>query len=352
MFWGIEISKVPVKVTPAFDLHITTACLSAVAKDTGRNVIQVKYDGKTYSLCSLKLGGIEHSTLDTIFEEGKEIEFSVSGNNTICLTGYFVDSMFGEDEEGNEEDDDEEEEGEEDEDEEMEGEDEDDEEEDEEEEDEEDDEDDEVEAALEQQILEQALKRKAQIEADKNKQQKKPKQEEPVKQTTPVKQQTPPAKPATPVTAKQTTPTKPATNAVAKQATPTKPVEAAAKPVAAEKKKPVSSIVTLPSGLQYEDIVVGSGPSPKSGKKVSVKYIGKLTNGKTFDSSLRTPFSFRIGIREVIRGWDIGVASMKVGGKRRLTIPSDLAYGKSGAPPTIPPNATLIFDVELVSCAQ
>ncbi|KAN0048120.1 hypothetical protein ACTA71_002515 [Dictyostelium dimigraforme] len=350
MFWGIEISKVPVKFTPAFDLHITTACLSAVAKDTGRNVLQVKYDGKTYSLCSLKLNSTEHSTLDTNFEEGKEIEFSVSGNNTICLTGYFVDSMFGDEEQGDEEDDeeeeDEEEEGMEEDDEEEE-----DEEEEDEEEEEDDEEDDEINKELEKQILEQALKRKAQIEADKNKQQKKPKQEEPVKQTTPVKpaspapaKQTTPVKPASPAPAKQTTPTKQA-------ATPTKPVEAAAKPVA-EKKKPTSSVVTLPSGLQYEDLVVGNGPSPKSGKKVSVKYIGKLTNGKTFDSSLRTPFSFRIGIREVIRGWDIGVASMKVGGKRRLTIPSDLAYGKSGAPPTIPPNAALIFDVELVSCAQ
>ncbi|KAM9990604.1 hypothetical protein ACTFIY_006644 [Dictyostelium cf. discoideum] len=351
MFWGIEISKVPVKFTPAFDLHITTACLSAVAKDTGRNVLQVKYDGKTYSLCSLKLNATEHSVLDTNFEEGKEVEFSVSGNNTICLTGYFVDSMFGDEEQGEDEDNEEEGEGE-DEDEEMEGEDDEEEDdEDEDEEDEDDEEDDEINKELERQILEQALKRKAQIEADKNKQQKKPKQEEPVKQVTPVKPTTPAAKPtAAATTTTTTTPTKQTTPAkpVTKPVTPTKPVEAAV----VEKKKPTSSVVTLPSGLQYEDLVVGSGPSPKSGKKVGVKYIGKLTNGKTFDSSLRTPFTFRIGIREVIRGWDIGVASMKVGGKRRLTIPADLAYGRSGAPPSIPPNATLIFDVELVSCAQ
>ncbi|EGC38822.1 hypothetical protein DICPUDRAFT_12681, partial [Dictyostelium purpureum] len=101
------------------------------------------------------------------------------------------------------------------------------------------------------------------------------------------------------------------------------------------------------NGLQYEDIVVGTGVSPKAGKKVGVKYIGKLTNGKTFDSSLRSPFDFRIGVREVISGWDIGVMGMKVGGKRRLIIPSNLAYGGQSLP-GIPANSTLIFDVELI----
>jgi peptidylprolyl isomerase len=108
--------------------------------------------------------------------------------------------------------------------------------------------------------------------------------------------------------------------------------------------------VTTPSGLQYEDIVVGTGDSPQTGQTVSVHYTGTLTDGKKFDSSRDrgTPFSFAIGTGAVIKGWDEGVGSMKVGGRRKLVIPPDLAYGAPGRPPTIPPNATLVFDVELL----
>jgi peptidylprolyl isomerase len=109
--------------------------------------------------------------------------------------------------------------------------------------------------------------------------------------------------------------------------------------------------VTTPSGLKYTDEVVGSGDAPSKGKKVRVHYTGKLTNGKKFDSShdRKEPFEFTIGVGQVIRGWDEGVMSMKVGGKRQLTIPPDLGYGARGAPPVIPPNADLIFDVELLA---
>ena len=108
--------------------------------------------------------------------------------------------------------------------------------------------------------------------------------------------------------------------------------------------------VTTPSGLKYTDEVVGRGDAPSKGKKVRVHYTGKLTNGKKFDSShdRKEPFEFTIGVGQVIRGWDEGVMSMKVGGKRQLTIPPDLGYGARGAPPVIPPNAELIFDVELL----
>jgi peptidylprolyl isomerase len=107
---------------------------------------------------------------------------------------------------------------------------------------------------------------------------------------------------------------------------------------------------TTPSGLRYVDEVVGDGASPERGKKVKVHYTGTLTNGKKFDSSVdrREPFEFTIGIGQVIKGWDEGVMSMKVGGKRQLRIPPDLGYGARGAPPAIPPNADLIFDVELL----
>jgi len=104
----------------------------------------------------------------------------------------------------------------------------------------------------------------------------------------------------------------------------------------------------LPNGLQIEDLVIGEGEAVPAGKKVFVKYKGTLTNGKVFDSALKSPFMFRLGAQQVIKGWDIGVKGMRKGGKRRLTIPPPLAYGPKGAPPAIPGNSTLIFEVELV----
>jgi FKBP-type peptidyl-prolyl cis-trans isomerase len=108
--------------------------------------------------------------------------------------------------------------------------------------------------------------------------------------------------------------------------------------------------VTTPSGLKYVDQVVGTGEVAVAGKTVNVHYTGWLENGKKFDSSVDRgqPFSFPLGGGRVIKGWDEGVQGMKVGGKRKLTIPSDLGYGSRGAGGVIPPNATLIFDVELL----
>jgi FKBP-type peptidyl-prolyl cis-trans isomerase len=132
----------------------------------------------------------------------------------------------------------------------------------------------------------------------------------------------------------------------------------AQKPTGSTAKKPVASGPTqvsgegtkTSSGLQYWDITVGTGAEARKGQKVTVHYTGWLTNGKKFDSSVGgKPFPFRIGSGDVIKGWEEGVAGMKVGGKRQLRIPSDLAYGSRGYPGVIPPYATLIFDVQLVS---
>lgn len=111
---------------------------------------------------------------------------------------------------------------------------------------------------------------------------------------------------------------------------------------------------TTPSGLQYEELTVGSGALARSGQFVTVHYTGWLTDGRTlgrkFDSSVDRgdPFGFALGQGQVIAGWDEGVQGMKIGGRRKLTIPPDLGYGARGAGSVIPPNATLVFEVELL----
>jgi FKBP-type peptidyl-prolyl cis-trans isomerase len=113
-------------------------------------------------------------------------------------------------------------------------------------------------------------------------------------------------------------------------------------------------IVTTPSGLKYVDLVVGTGEEAKAGQTVAVHYTGWLTDGTKFDSSVDRgqPFSFPLGGGRVIKGWDEGVAGMKVGGKRKLMIPPQLGYGSRGAGSVIPPNAELIFEVQLLEIAK
>ena len=134
------------------------------------------------------------------------------------------------------------------------------------------------------------------------------------------------------------------------------PEEKSAQPAAsaAKNEEKTSKMTKTPSGLQYEDTVVGTGASPKTGQTCVMHYTGWLweseQKGKKFDSSVDRgqPFEFQIGRGMVIKGWDEGVATMKVGGKRTLLIPASLGYGSRGAGGVIPPNATLVFDVELL----
>jgi FKBP-type peptidyl-prolyl cis-trans isomerase len=111
-----------------------------------------------------------------------------------------------------------------------------------------------------------------------------------------------------------------------------------------------AALTKTASGLQFQDVTAGSGAEARDGQVAVVHYTGWLTDGTKFDSSRDRgePFSFPIGAGQVIPGWDEGVAGMKVGGRRKLVIPANLGYGDMGAPPVIPPGATLVFDVELL----
>jgi peptidylprolyl isomerase len=127
------------------------------------------------------------------------------------------------------------------------------------------------------------------------------------------------------------------------------PKPASARPIPDFAPVPAGELTAMPDGLKYKDITVGTGESPVAGSVVTVDYTGWLTDGKMFDSSFKRadPYQFSLGKGNVIKGWDEGVAGMKVGGKRELVVPGDLAYGPKGRPPMIPADATLVFDVEL-----
>jgi FKBP-type peptidyl-prolyl cis-trans isomerase len=141
------------------------------------------------------------------------------------------------------------------------------------------------------------------------------------------------------------------TAVLAQSKTSTKKAAPAARPITSGPRRVTGEPTRTASGLEYWNTKIGTGPTAVAGQKIKVHYTGWLTSGKKFDSSVNTgrPFEFVLGAGQVIKGWDEGVAGMKVGGKRQLRIPPQLAYGEQGYPGAIPPHSTLIFDVELVA---
>jgi len=345
-FWAVEIA--PNKehtTTPQFDLRVSAAVLPANATDKSRSLVQVKLEEQPFVLASLKLDLQENVNLDLIFEAGKEVSFSVVGKNPVQLIGYFIDVDTGiggeldDDEDDIDSDDeifDEDDEGDDDDDEEV----------------------DEEELAKTIQAL---TNNKRKVEQPQANGAKKAKVEQPQVQKGEQKPQTPKAEqqpkgaqtPKGEQAPKGQQQPKGAQTPKGEQASkgqqqPKAQQKPQTPPAKAEPQQKATKLV-LKNGLTVETIKAGAGATATSGKKVRVHYTGRLTNGKIFDKSRGAPFEFRLGAGEVIAGWDHGVAGMKVGEKRKLTIPPQLAYGARGAPPDIPKNATLEFDVELVS---
>ncbi|CAO3689659.1 unnamed protein product [Umbelopsis ramanniana] len=375
-FWGLQVEpeNTYTQVVDA-SFRVTMAALGESLIGVGRTCVKVVVDDKEFVLCSLSPDKHEQQTLDHTFVEGEEVTFMATGKNAVHLTGNYVpdqeeaddemeippelaalaarmraaeqvDDMDDDDTEevdanpltkllnpssemleSDEEDDDYEagdsDEDEEDEDEEgdvdealaktvanvirdVQGESdseseeegsEEDEEDEEEEEDEEDDEDDEEEEIDEMELEKQILSK------NKRSGNQLPSAPEPKKQK-----------------------------------------------AEAKSKATSGGVRSLSNGMTIEDLKIGHGEKAKAGKRVSMRYIGKLENGKVFDKNVNgAPFTFALGRGEVIKGWDIGVAGMQIGGERKLSIPAPLAYGKQGSPPVIPPNATLIFNVKLLA---
>ncbi|KAG9068066.1 peptidylprolyl isomerase fpr4 [Linnemannia hyalina] len=357
---------------------VASAALDEETKP-GRTSLRVSVNNKSQVLCSLIPGSVDQQKLDLAFAEGEEITFSVTGDNVVHLSGNYLPDTGAQDGDEDEDDYDEEDDdmyggydedddgnivisqgtkrladliGDEDEDEDSEddpdftGED------DEEDEDDSDDDDDEgssnpyaAQAEGDEDVSEEEdddEDDEEEIDGDDDEDEdggddddEDDSEDDEDEEPEPVKKEAAPASKKQKVSEEKAIPIKPK-----KEATPAKAKE---EPKKAHKK-------TLPNGLVIEDTKAGEGARAKSGKKIGMRYIGRLENGKVFDKNTSgKPFSFKLGAGEVIKGWDFGIQGMQLNGERRLTIPPALAYGAQGAPPDIPRNATLVFEVKLVS---
>ena len=359
-FWGATVGPCEAyTMMPTSPLHVTKAVLGTdETTGSARNVVQCRVgDADPVCVCSLRGNVEEQTSLDLVFEQGTQITFIASGPGTVHLTGYYVKHFVEDPDE--EEDEEDEEEGEEEEEEEG--------------EEEEDEKDKKTKKA--ETPAEGAKKRKREAEAkaeeaapEAKKQCATPQRDSsaarksvhftdkeaeaaPSTPSTPQQQQPRKSHMQTPYNKGRQVPDTIVPSPIASKETKQPQKDSTKKDKGKKSEEAADSEKDkehrTPEGLRYKDVRVGKGAVAKPGCRASVRYVGMLTNGKVFDRS-RAPFSFKLGARQVIRGWDIGVSGMRVGGKRQLIIPPNLGYGSSGTGP-IPPNATLVFDVELVA---
>ncbi|KAF9188910.1 peptidylprolyl isomerase fpr4 [Haplosporangium sp. Z 767] len=371
-FWGLTVF--PNKTYTQIVDNSFKLTMAALDEETtpGRTSIRVAVDKKMFILCSLISGQIEQQALDLVFTEGEEITFSVSGDNAVHLSGNYLpeedtmeysdeEDMYGDmDEEDSDEDsdmeenmiitkgtkrladfiDDEAEDEDSEEDPDFTGEDEDDE--DDEDEDEDEDEENGVEGQGEEDSDEDEDDDDEEEEEGEEGEEEEEEDDDDDEKAEPVPVKKPAA--AAPAAKKQ--------KITEDEAVPIKAQEQPKKKEEPKKNEEPKkdNKKTLPNGLVIEDTKPGEGARAKAGKKIGMRYVGRLTNGKVFDKNTSgKPFHFNLGRGEVIKGWDLGIQGMQLGGERRLTIPPALAYGAQGAPPDIPRNATLVFDVKLVT---
>jgi len=310
--------------TPPAVLHLSSVALDHKASGKQKSSLIIVKDDVSFTACTLRVGGTEQWSTDLIFETQVEVSFQVFGDASLHVIGYLV----YEDEEESDEDDyqlngmdlgllgQDSEEG-------------------------ESEEDEEENTVFAKPAPVQKRKRVTIVES--------PKEavvETPSKKAKAQRVQVEPKEEVkTPLSKKDQRKTKKEENQVSTPKTEAKSV-GTPRPGSTPLKETQQK--KLPNGLGIEDLVLGSGIPATAGKKVQVKYTGRFENGKVFDSSLKAPFSFRLGTGQVIKGWDMGVKGMKVGGKRKLIVPPALGYGAKGVPGSIPANATLHFEVELI----
>eukprot|EP01114_Cavostelium_apophysatum_P005059 TRINITY_DN1564_c0_g1_i1.p1 TRINITY_DN1564_c0_g1~~TRINITY_DN1564_c0_g1_i1.p1 ORF type:complete len:350 (+),score=144.24 TRINITY_DN1564_c0_g1_i1:93-1142(+) len=343
-FWAIEVQPgKPVAVVPDAPLHITQVALDANATSGKRSALQLTVADKKTTLGACKLNGVEQFPLDLLLDEDSEVSFEVVGGDKLHIAGYYV--LFDDDEDDLLMDDEDEEiPSDESDAENVEGM-------------EEGDEDDEEEEPAKPVPAKAVAKQDAKAAQQKTKDTAKgaAKQDATAQNKQNNKRNTPDVQSPAPESNKKA---KTDVDAKKPQETPKKQEAKKAEQTpkkqengADGKKSPATSPAAmkkqLANGLVVEELVIGTGSQVVNGHKVGMKYIGKLTNGKVFDSALNAPFTFRLGVGEVIKGWDEGIKGMREGGKRRLVIPAGLAYGKQRAG-DIPPNSTLIFEIECV----
>ncbi|KAI8051683.1 hypothetical protein BDF22DRAFT_691730 [Syncephalis plumigaleata] len=324
-FWGLHV-EAEKQYTQEVDTSFRVSMASFGKKVSGneRSSVIAVVDGKEYVLCNLIPNKIEQQPLDVIFSMGEEITLYVTGKNEVFLTGNYIPDADGDDEEDDEDD------------EEIDS-------------DELDmDSDEELDSEEEAKLLKLIAQDDEDIEYSDEDEEEEEEEEKPV----PVKKV---KEVANTKRKAEEVPVQTSKEKKNKKEKKEKKENTAASEPAVKKEEDKKSKATksnrkeLSNGLIIEDVETGTGPKATKGKRLAMRYIGRLMNGKVFDQNTKgKPFNFKLGKGEVIKGWDQGIDGMQLNGKRRLTIPPKLAYGARGAPPDIPANATLQFDIQLV----